>query len=65
MIKGDYLSLLVVDGLGNLDGAEKIAVLGNYDQRDGKRTELRLVSEVEKELFRFRNIIKNFSNKGC
>ena len=46
-IKGDYLSM-VVDVLGNLDGGEKIAVLGNHDQWDGKKTELRLVSELER-----------------
>jgi hypothetical protein len=45
-IKRDYLSM-VVDVLGNLDGGDKIAVLGNHDQWDGKKTELRLVSELE------------------
>jgi predicted MPP superfamily phosphohydrolase len=46
-IKGDYLSM-VVDVLGNLDGGDKIAVLGNHDQWDGKNTELRLVRELER-----------------
>ena len=46
-IKDDYLSM-VVDVLGNLDGGDKIAVLGNHDQWDGKKTELRLVSELER-----------------
>ena len=46
-IKSDYISM-VVDVLGNLDAGDKIAVLGNHDQGDGKKTELRLVSELEK-----------------
>jgi hypothetical protein len=45
-IKDDYLSM-VVDVLGNLDAGDKIAVLGNHDQGQGKKTELRLVSELE------------------
>ena len=46
-IKSDYLSM-VVDVLGNLDSGDKIAVLGNHDQGDGKKTELRLVNELER-----------------
>jgi predicted MPP superfamily phosphohydrolase len=45
-IQGDYLSM-VVEVLGNLNAGDKIAVLGNHDQWDGKETELRLVSELE------------------
>jgi predicted MPP superfamily phosphohydrolase len=45
-IKGDYISM-VVDVLGNLDGGNKLAVLGNHDQWEGKGTELRLVSGLE------------------
>ncbi|MGD8298777.1 MAG: metallophosphoesterase [Desulfobacterales bacterium] len=44
--KSDYLSM-VVDVLGKLDDGEKIAVLGNHDQWEGKKTELRLVSGLE------------------
>jgi hypothetical protein len=46
-INNDYLSM-VIDVLENLDGGDKIAVLGNHDQWDGKKTELRLVSELER-----------------
>jgi len=46
-IENDYLSM-VIDVLGNLDGGDKIAVLGNHDQWDGKKTELRLVGELER-----------------
>jgi uncharacterized protein len=46
-INNDYLSM-VIDVLGNLDGGDKIAVLGNHDQWDGKKTELHLVSELER-----------------
>jgi len=46
-INNDYLSM-VIDVLGNLDSGDKIAVLGNHDQWDGKKTELRLVSELER-----------------
>ena len=46
-IKNDYLSM-VIEVLGNLDGGDKIAVLGNHDQWDGKKTELRLESELER-----------------
>ena len=44
--KNDYISM-VVDVLGKLDDGEKIAVLGNHDQWEGKKTELRLVSGLE------------------
>ena len=44
--KSDYLSM-VVDVLGKLDDGDKIAVLGNHDQWEGKKTELRLVSGLE------------------
>jgi len=44
--KDDYVSM-VVDVLGNLDGDDKLAVLGNHDQWDGKKTELSLVSGLE------------------
>ena len=46
-INNDYLSM-VIDVLGKLDRGNKIAVLGNHDQWDGKKTELRLVSELER-----------------
>jgi hypothetical protein len=46
-VKDDYLSM-VVEVLGNLDGGDKLAVLGNHDQWDGKKTELRLVRELER-----------------
>ena len=58
-IKDDYLSM-VVDVLGNLDGGHKIAVLGNHDQGDGKKTELRLVSELERVGIR---VLRNSSKK--
>jgi len=58
-IKGDYLPM-VVDVLGNLDGGDKIAVLGNHDQWDGKKTELRLVSELERVGIR---VLRNSSEK--
>ena len=45
-IKRDYISM-VVEVLGNLNGGDKVAVLGNHDQWDGRKTELRLVSELE------------------
>ena len=45
-IKRDYISM-VVDVLGNLNRGDRIAVLGNHDQWDGKKAELRLVSELE------------------
>ena len=46
-INGDYLSM-VIGVLGELDRGDKLAVLGNHDQWDGKKTELRLVSELER-----------------
>ncbi|UCD80941.1 MAG: metallophosphoesterase [Desulfobacterales bacterium] len=58
-IKGDYLSM-VVDVLGNLDEGDKMAVLGNHDQWDGKKTELRLVSELERIGIR---VLRNSSEK--
>ncbi|CAB1060700.1 hypothetical protein D1BOALGB6SA_5467 [Olavius sp. associated proteobacterium Delta 1] len=58
-IKDDYLSM-VVDVLGNLDGGEKIAVLGNHDQWDGKKTELRLVRGLERVGIR---VLRNSSKK--
>jgi predicted MPP superfamily phosphohydrolase len=58
-IKGDYLAM-VVDVLGNLDGGDKIAVLGNHDQWDDKMTELRLVSELERIGIR---VLRNSSRK--
>jgi len=58
-IKGDYLSM-VVEVLGNLDGGDKLAVLGNHDQWDGKKTELRLVSELERVDIR---VLRNSSKK--
>jgi predicted MPP superfamily phosphohydrolase len=51
---------MVVDVLGNLDGGDKIAVLGNHDQGDGKKTELRLVSELERIGIR---VLRNSSKK--
>jgi predicted MPP superfamily phosphohydrolase len=58
-INGDYLSM-VVDVLENLDGGDKMAVLGNHDQWDGKKTELRLVSELERVGIR---VLRNSSEK--
>lgn len=46
-IEGDYLSM-VIDVLARLNDGNKIAVLGNHDQWDGKETEKRLVSELER-----------------
>jgi predicted MPP superfamily phosphohydrolase len=57
--KGDYIPM-VVDVLGNLDVGEKIAVLGNHDQWDGKQTELRLVSKLESVGIR---VLRNSSKK--
>lgn len=45
--KKDYLAM-VVDVLKQLKAGEKIAVLGNHDQWDGKATEKRLVHELER-----------------
>jgi hypothetical protein len=58
-IGGDYLSM-VVDVLGKLDGGEKVAVLGNHDQWSGKKTELRLVSGLERAGIR---VLRNNSKK--
>jgi predicted MPP superfamily phosphohydrolase len=58
-IKGDYLSM-VVDVLECLDAGNKIAVLGNHDQWEGKKTELRLVSELEQIGIR---VLRNCSKK--
>ncbi len=58
-INRDYLSM-VFDVLGNLDGGVKIAVLGNHDQGDGKKTELRLVNELERVGIR---VLRNSSKK--
>ena len=46
-LKGDYLST-VIGVLGELGSGDKMAVLGNHDQWDGKKTELKLVSELER-----------------
>ncbi len=45
-IEGDYLSM-VIDVLARLNDGNKIAVLGNHDQWDGKETEKRRVRELE------------------
>ncbi len=45
-IKGDYVSM-VVDVLENLNEGDKLAVLGNHDQWEGKETEDRLVDGLE------------------
>jgi len=45
-MKGDYLSM-VIDVLDNLDDGNKVAVLGNHDQWDGKDTEQRLVRGLD------------------
>ena len=45
-VKGDYISM-VVDVLGNLNEGDKLAVLGNHDQWEGKKTERRLVKGLE------------------
>jgi predicted MPP superfamily phosphohydrolase len=58
-IEGDYLAM-VVDVLGNLDAGEKMAVLGNHDQWDGKQTELRLVGGLESVGIR---VMRNRSKK--
>ena len=58
-IKSDHLSM-AVDVLGNLNAGDKIAVLGNHDQEDGKQTELRLVSELDRVGIR---VLRNSSKK--
>ena len=57
--KEDYLSM-VVNVLDNLDSGDKIAVLGNHDQGDGKMTEQRLVSKLETIGIR---VLRNSSKK--
>jgi predicted MPP superfamily phosphohydrolase len=59
-IKDDYLSM-VIEVLGKLDGGDKLAVLGNHDQWDGKKTELRLVRELERVGIR---VLRNSSQKN-
>ena len=39
---------MVVEVIGNLDDGDKLAVLENHDQWDGKKTEQRLVTGLEK-----------------
>jgi predicted MPP superfamily phosphohydrolase len=58
-IKDDYLSM-VIEVLGKLDGGDKLAVLGNHDQWDGKKTEMRLVRELERVGIR---VLRNSSQK--
>lgn len=43
---GKYIPM-VIESLGDLGNGLKLAVLGNHDQSDGKKTENRLVSEME------------------
>ncbi len=57
--KEDYISM-VVDVLGNLNAGDKLAVLGNHDQWDGKKTERRLVAGLEKVGIR---VLRNSSKK--
>ncbi len=58
-IRGDYISM-VVEVLGNLNDGDKLAVLGNHDQWDGKKTEQRLVTGLEKVGIR---VLRNSSKK--
>jgi len=58
-IKNDYLSM-VIDVLSQLKKGNKIAVLGNHDQWDGKTTEHLLVSELERIGIR---VLRNGSEK--
>ena len=58
-IKEDYLSMLI-EVLDNLKDGDKIAVLGNHDQWDGKETEQRLVRELESIGF---SVLRNSSKK--
>ncbi len=55
-----FLYSMVVEVLGNLDAGDKLAVLGNHDQGDGKKTELRLVRELERVGIR---VLRNSSQK--
>ncbi len=59
--KKDYLAM-VVDVLKQLKAGEKIAVLGNHDQWDGKATEKRLVHELERIGIR---VLRNTSMPIC
>ncbi len=59
VIKGGYLAM-VIDVLSNLKEGNKIAVLGNHDQWDGKQTEKHLVSELKKIGF---HVLRNSSEK--
>ena len=59
IIKGHYISR-VRDVLDNLEGDNKIAVLGNHDQWDGLETEQHLVNELKKIGFR---VLRNSSEK--
>jgi predicted MPP superfamily phosphohydrolase len=58
-LEGDYLSM-VIGVLGELDSGDKLAVLGNHDQWDGKETELRLVGGLESVGIR---VLRNNSEK--
>ena len=44
---GDYIPM-VIETLSKLEGGPKLAVLGNHDQWDGKETEKRLVTELQR-----------------
>jgi hypothetical protein len=57
--KTEYLAM-VIDVLSNLKGGHKMAVLGNHDQWDGKTTERRLVTELERIGIR---VLRNSSEK--
>jgi uncharacterized protein len=57
--KVDYLSN-VIDVLKNLKVEDKMAVLGNHDQWDGKKTELRLVNGLQSIGI---NVLRNHSVK--
>ncbi|MEE9164846.1 MAG: metallophosphoesterase [Nitrospinota bacterium] len=58
-IDGDYLSM-VIDVLSKINIDNKIVVLGNHDHWDGKDTEMRLVSELERIGF---HVLRNRSHK--
>ncbi|HJP18890.1 MAG TPA: metallophosphoesterase [Nitrospinota bacterium] len=58
-IDGDYLSM-VIDVLSKINIGKKIVVLGNHDQWNGKDTEIRLVSELERIGF---HVLRNRSHK--
>lgn len=59
ILKGNYLSM-AIEVLAKLKGKNKIAVLGNHDHWDGKETEMRLVSELERIGF---SVLRNSSEK--